>query len=415
MKVSLIWVVVAAYFLFLFYISNGSMLFLGLIVVALFLMWVVSKKTERGRIRAVAEAEADPRAPVLFLRQFSRDNVKSDSMLTAFGKFTPLGNLLDLTFTFGGHTLGGDTLEARIASCIYEDIGPFIKAGGSRDWLPHAGCLKLYLEQDHWHEDIISILKRAVAVVAIPGESPSLDWEFSLLRRFFDPNRIFLLTEPANVEHGKWSLIRNFLAKTGWAMPLQEPHHGCVIGFDDQYRPLVLATNALTAEQYVLPIREKLQGARNQVWTTGSDYSATDLAPRESADILELPGVDESDCEIDSSDTRYYNDYEVWARSVRFRPFSVDMTGSLLSLCSIAFSLGVFFILQYFVYIVPLSLVIGVLSGFGAFVAMGPIFFWLKRKLGTKRAGVSKRAELLVKQIDDTVLRWWADRRKRNG
>jgi hypothetical protein len=90
----------------------------------------------------------DKRPPVLFLRSFSDDSLK-----TKTGR-----------------------LEEQLQQAAMER-GPFIAIGAPADALPPDGAYRDYVDEDQWQRRVIDLMARAAIILILPGTSKWIEWE----------------------------------------------------------------------------------------------------------------------------------------------------------------------------------------------------------------------------------------------
>jgi hypothetical protein len=99
------------------------------------------------------------------------------------------------------------------------------------------------------------LLERAGVVVLVEGDTPGLQWEMSEVRRLVPPGRVFVFTPIKEFRQDGWHVFSALLRAAGFQVPSGDPGPGCVIGFEDAFRAVVLR-GAKSAEDYARAIEE---------------------------------------------------------------------------------------------------------------------------------------------------------------
>jgi pSer/pThr/pTyr-binding forkhead associated (FHA) protein len=164
-------------------------------------------------------ARSDLRKPILFLRPFEDDaqttlqprgwiasisGIRADSTSwgqnaggldkPSAGRFTvkslalnanPI-RLFRMVIDYGVET--SEELLVR----YFETFGPVIAIGKPGERLSTPGSARMYVDDDHWQQAILTELNRAQAVVIQPGTSAGVHWELEQIRARVEPYRVLL-------------------------------------------------------------------------------------------------------------------------------------------------------------------------------------------------------------------------------
>jgi hypothetical protein len=148
--------------------------------VLLFAVWRLWRRSQRQAAPTAAEAmAADPRPPVLYLRSFHDDG---SQLIDA--------DLGPLARWWAG-LLALPTAEEQSTAAL-DAVGPVVAIGRPDEPLPELGAARLYVADDRWQAEVLSLMDRAALVVLRIGASPGLVWEIdqSLVR--LPRRRLFL-------------------------------------------------------------------------------------------------------------------------------------------------------------------------------------------------------------------------------
>lgn len=141
-------------------------------------MWLSNKYRERQRKTLMSAHELlshDVRPHVLYLRSFKDDETTS--------------RLLNLS-----------TEEQELAVVMLE-IGPFIAFGEPCEEVPDPGAARIYVEDEHWRENIKKLISEARLVVARMGNTESLWWEMETASKLLPPERLLLFLPENKTEY----------------------------------------------------------------------------------------------------------------------------------------------------------------------------------------------------------------------
>ena len=129
------------------------------------------------------QSDADPRAPVLFLRSFEDDQ---------FDFRRPWWQWRTRWFDLWSFRRNLDeTMVDEIAH-----LGPVVALGRPGEGVAPFGAQRHYADHADWQDVVLSTARRACSIVLVAGESPGLRWEFDMLRREQLLERTLLLLHP---------------------------------------------------------------------------------------------------------------------------------------------------------------------------------------------------------------------------
>jgi len=209
-----------------------------------------------GRQARLRDAEAilsnDPRPPVLYLRAFRADLLRTRlrDWRYAFvpwqrGYFEQLG--------------GGLSLDTMLKPAIQSTVGPFIAMGKPDDTLAPFGAARLYRNEQEWQDAVRGLLKRAAAILILGVESLGVVWELETIRVESDPRKLFILTFPTHTGHGaNWAAFVRAAREIGYVLPPDDPGPGAVLAFDESWTATLLLTQARAADAYANAIAARL-------------------------------------------------------------------------------------------------------------------------------------------------------------
>ena len=101
----------------------------------------------------------DLRAPILYLRNFRRDDLVG--------------------------------VEQELCALLGER-GPVVGIGRPGEKISRTGAARFFVDNDHWQEAVIRVVGSASLVVMFMGESVALEWEVTTLTRIFSPEKLVL-------------------------------------------------------------------------------------------------------------------------------------------------------------------------------------------------------------------------------
>lgn len=132
-------------------------LFSNLFVIFTLPVSIFMAKRGRRHFAKVGERylERDPRAPVVFLREFGEEQ-----------------SILDDT-----SESSGATFEQRLVD-TFEILGPVVAIGQPGESLPPSGSIRLYVDDEHWQAKVAELIERSsLIVIQARGRSQGMFWE----------------------------------------------------------------------------------------------------------------------------------------------------------------------------------------------------------------------------------------------
>ena len=150
-------------------IFGGTAGWVALFVTAGILIFLYPKIKQKLdlKIDKVARAEAPSAAevldkedgpPVLYLRSFSRDNLRTDSSIVS--TFTPINV---------AH-------EVEIAELCWA-FGPVVAVGKPNEQLPPLGAARMYFDDSEWQNEVSALMDRARLIILVLDLSEGVWWE----------------------------------------------------------------------------------------------------------------------------------------------------------------------------------------------------------------------------------------------
>ncbi|GAA0923090.1 hypothetical protein [Virgisporangium aurantiacum] len=215
----------------------------------------------RSRQPSLADVEAaDERPPVLYLRNFEDDQRLLVWLPALPDDVGVSGSVLE-------NVVRGATMDEFLRPEIVAHLGPLVALGDPTDYLPARGAAREYLADDDWEKRAAELMRTAGCIVAIPGTSEGLRWEFEHIVDDGLQHKLFVLTPPAargpraRMLHATnrvggapppvpWTAFAAMAAATGLGM-VEDPGPGAIVGFDRIGVASVIARGAETALDYV--------------------------------------------------------------------------------------------------------------------------------------------------------------------
>src|SRR5262245_24900327 len=226
---------------------------------------------------ASAVLEADPRAPVLFLRPFESE----ESIFIELPR-----TRLEFLWDWGRNILRHKskrfmTLEEYLTAEIARAIGPFVALGNPLDFAPPDGAARHYVADDEWMSRFREVVPRSGCIGMIAGDSANIVWELEQIRTMGLHQRLYILTMPQLVEVRRsmagqlarwwvemltkppdkhlerpvpWSTFARALERAGYEVGDVDPGPGAVLGFDASARAIVLKRRTESAAETVAAI-----------------------------------------------------------------------------------------------------------------------------------------------------------------
>ncbi len=128
---------------------------------------------QRQRYNAYQRLCTDERAPILYLRPFSSDQIYE----------------LPLEVT--------RRVDERLTE-HYEQYGPVIAIGGPDEKGPMPGPVRLYFDDDMWRAGVIYLMSISRLVIIQAGISQGVLWEMGIARRLLEPEKLIISVADAS-------------------------------------------------------------------------------------------------------------------------------------------------------------------------------------------------------------------------
>ena len=187
---------------------------------------------EQRRALSIEEVtDRDRRAPILFLRSFSDDDIHVPRSLILLGPMPLECPAIDPRFW--GRLV---RFEEVLAKALWE-MGPVVAIGAPSEEIPQLGGIRSYYADTSWQSNVTELMRRARLVLVIPSGSRSVQWEIGTLRQLgLLAKTIFLLPPGAvTTQTERWKSVMCAIATNGGAEPLP--------GFDPTVRAIVVGDN----------------------------------------------------------------------------------------------------------------------------------------------------------------------------
>ena len=205
-------------------------------------------RRQRRAISASAATQADPRPPVLYLREFrfeSQPFVVADAQ-----SLRPyLQNAVRWVPQWlqpGWLDVQAVTAEEYLAAAMTQQLGPFVALGNPLDELPALGAARDYADDGQWRVQFLDLAQRAQAVLLAPGTSDAMAWELQALHRAglahklfvavgsdaFRPTTTWWVGRLRGWRNPDWLAFRALLQAAGFSTPPQAPRPWSVLAFD---------------------------------------------------------------------------------------------------------------------------------------------------------------------------------------
>jgi hypothetical protein len=140
--------------------------------------------------------------PVLYLRSFAQDGIRHELRLT--DRF-----LHPVQYRFS------PTFEERLVKHL-SALGPVVTLGRPGEILPLTGASRVYVDDAHWQELVVDLLRRARLVMLQAGDSPGLQWEVNTSLQYLTPGQL-LLFMPFQLSASKSKRRAAYFRFRGWA------------------------------------------------------------------------------------------------------------------------------------------------------------------------------------------------------
>jgi len=136
----------------------------------------------------------DKRKPVVYLRSFSTDKIKSNSAADNVGSVV-------------SGLLYNPSIEIKIAQGINnyfsKRYGPYISIAKPNEFPPPLGFSKCYVDNENWKRVIIWMLECSQLTVVRVGKSDGLFWELVAVFNLCKIDRIMLIFDPTSISSSK--------------------------------------------------------------------------------------------------------------------------------------------------------------------------------------------------------------------
>jgi hypothetical protein len=215
----------------------------------------------------------DPRAPVLYLREFRQESLPFIS--SSHADLRPQLKRAYKWIPLVSATFSGATLEEYLTPAIEHRFGPLVALGNPEDYMQPLGAARHYAADQDWQWHFAQLALAARAVVLQLGASDQLAWETGHLLQAGLATKLFVLVGPRALpsrsdpmkrwawrwQQARWAEFRAGMARAGYRLPEECPPPS-VIGFDREGVATVMACQgSLAAERYVELIAAHLDQA----------------------------------------------------------------------------------------------------------------------------------------------------------
>jgi len=206
--------------------------------------------------------QEDPRPSVLYLRPFERE----DDYFTA-----PLNDecrALGIPIRNPSAFRQTATLEEYFFREVTARLGPFVGLGDPYDYAPPAGVARVYLPDEGWEAEFLSMARNCGCIFLALGESPNFERELRSLRDERLLTKVFAFTSPPPKDRWyarqwgrsvkkQWIRFARELSACDFE-PGEYPGDGAVVGFEPSGRVIVLAVSCRTPKEYVAAVESHL-------------------------------------------------------------------------------------------------------------------------------------------------------------
>lgn len=131
-------------------------------------------RLRKANISSEKQSESDTRSPILYLRSFDSDKIAE--------------NQPGLNFK---------TEEEHLAQLV-DSIGPFVAIGNPDQSLPELGAQRLYVKNEHWQNEVLSLMDKAKIVIFRLGSTDGLVWELEAAVKKIQPEQMVILIPKGN-------------------------------------------------------------------------------------------------------------------------------------------------------------------------------------------------------------------------
>jgi hypothetical protein len=202
---------------------------LGIIIGGLYFYRLFQRKALRTTVEGV---EMDERAPVIYLRSFSQeelDDSLKEKIRDAF-RGEPIPGVANPTREQEQHNFAK----------YMNQIGPFIAIGRPGEALPFPGAKKVYVGDDEWQDVVSKWIDKAQTVVLEPrGAGQGMSWEITYVVAKVNPKRVLIILPRVP---GDYKPVRDYLCKF-FPQPLPEevPRGIRLLTFKPEWEPFPIS------------------------------------------------------------------------------------------------------------------------------------------------------------------------------
>jgi hypothetical protein len=224
---------------------NGSFLFFAA-------AWLIADKlvakgaqvfalARRTMARASEEVlEADPRAPILYLRSFAADEAPAPEELSLDEREGRLLTWRVMNPDFWKERREW-TFEEVVCGSLSE-IGPVVALGRPGERLPRIGAARKRVDEADWQAEVRALLERCRLVCLVVGHTQGLLWELREILSGHNAMKMLLVIPPGADASTLWDgLLRNLEPVLRSRLPAAVPPSAIAIHFDSNQEATVLA------------------------------------------------------------------------------------------------------------------------------------------------------------------------------
>jgi hypothetical protein len=193
------------------------------------------------------QIDADPRAPLLFLRSFQDDALEVRPPFALAGAID----------TFSGKALV--RFEEVVAWSAWER-GPLRAIGEPGTRLQPLGAVRDYFDNASWQDAVTEIAEEVQAIVLIAGRSRSLVWEIGHVRAMGMLAKTVFVFAPVTADEAarRIAVVCTALELDPCLLQAGDFRHVLVLGFDADGNPQVHVAAGRTADAYVVALNQAL-------------------------------------------------------------------------------------------------------------------------------------------------------------
>ena len=196
--------------------------------------------------------ETDKRPPVVYLRSFKYDEVRTSRSSFSFPR-NPQEFFFSYIQPFVG--VGFDEL---IEPQISKRIGPLIALGRPSDYLPIPGASRTYVNDKDWQTTVSKFIADSSMIIFVESITEGAKWELEYITENCNPQKLVVVTFPKIFQLNRqgWRSFQSLLSNCGVNVPEQDPGAGSVISFSDNWKGKVVKNNCKNAKEIVDAILE---------------------------------------------------------------------------------------------------------------------------------------------------------------